>query len=158
MIRDRRSRPKASVPRRWAVDPPSSQNGGMFRSKRFWASGSCGARSGAKIADSPTARSTSRENREAGLVTSWRHRLGTAERSLRSGFAGTVVFWSVTDTDPRVESGVDEVDDQVEGNDHDGHDDDEGLDDDEVPVVDRPDGEHPHAGVAEDRLGHDGTS
>src|SRR5690606_37658709 len=104
MMRLRRSRPSASVPRGYAHEPPAKAGGRRERFRRSCARGSCGATKGAATADTMMTASKKADPR---IVA------GTLPLRRRFGAEAT---WVVTSTaHSRVQERVGEVDYQVDG-------------------------------------------
>src|SRR5580765_1090705 len=141
ITRERTSRPRWSVPSRWALPSAPANVGAESRPRSDWRMGSAGAITGAASAARiksatntapPTARPRVRRARLAGAC------------SARA--------------DARIEEAIDQVDAEVDHDEEHGGDEHGALHDGVVAVVDRLDGEPADTRPREDRLGDDGAA
>src|SRR5229473_899478 len=157
--RDSTSRPSWSVPSRYSVLPPFTQNGGLNRAVRLPISGLCGASWLAKTAT------------RAMLTRITKGMIGTspsraARRAEKRGAPGVcdgsgmtsagMLMASALQPDARIDHGVQDVDEQVHDDDHEAAQDHDALDDWEVAEGDALVQQPPDARPGEHRLYHHG--
>src|SRR6266853_1396874 len=133
--RDSTSRPSWSVPSRYWVLPPFTQNGGLNRAVRLPISGLCGANWLAKTA---TRAMLTRITK--GMIGASPNR--AARRAEKRGAPGVcdgsgmtsagMLMASALQPDPRIDQRVEDVDEQVDDDDHEAAQDHDALDDWEV--------------------------
>src|SRR6185436_5907547 len=157
MSRLKMSRPSLSVPRRWAVLPPSCQTGGVSRLESEPFSGSWGATHGAS-----TAGMMSRNMRIESATIGYRRaprRVSAIREGTYQGRDRTVTVAIEMPPSPvadsRVEVRVEDVDQEVRHDEDRREHDHDGLDDLVVTRPDGVDGQQPGARPGEDALGHD---
>src|SRR5262245_994922 len=112
MSRDSTSRPRWSVPRRYAMSPPCCQAGGRKRAARLPISGSCGATQSANIANSAmppriNVGSTGKPSSRRG-----------AKREETSAASVCTLMPLTLKPNARIDHGVEDVDQQVDDDDH----------------------------------------
>src|SRR5690625_2096711 len=151
MTRLNMERPNSSVPK------GCSALGGSRRPRKFCASGATGARTGAKIATS-TSRRTMKSPAAAALLRRKR-RMGGERQALAKAFlpVDAAAVRSVI-TDLRVESGVGEVDQQIDEHENKGDEEYGALDEGQVAGADCVYEHAANAGPGEDGFGEDGSA
>src|SRR4051812_7127371 len=139
--RDRTSRPSWSVPSRYSYEPRAIQNGGLKRAVSIPTSGLCGARYSAKIATNVIVPRISTGN--SGKSPS-RKRRSVASRGGRVGRRPTSVarVMSALQSDTRIDNRVENVNQQINEDDHRTAEDHDPLHNREVaecdPLVEQP--------------------
>src|SRR5712691_9266477 len=150
MVRLRTSRPRLSVPRRCGPNG----FGGCSRSRKAWAAGPYGESPSAPIAPSATSRMTAKPISAVSGGGRLRRFRSTASWAFWRGAVWAPSADSAAKADPRIESGIQQIDHDVD-DDHpgrsDGH---ERLNDRHVARGDGFDGQPAHTGVGEDALDH----
>src|SRR6266480_4346647 len=146
MSRERTSRPRWSVPRRCSALPPACHAGGRKRSPSVPTSGLWGAMASARIATSATVTMIA-----VGMTGNPPVR-SAAKRQARLRLWARLPFIA----DPRIDDGIEDVDDQVDHHDHRAAQEHRRLHHREVTEGDAFVEEAADAGPREDRLHHHG--
>src|SRR5512145_2300636 len=148
-MRDSTSRPRWSVPSRWALPSAASSVGAFRRARSDWRVGSWGAIQGAAAATTISAST----NRPPAMTSRRVRRAPAPPRASAAGAAGTSAG-----PDAGIEEAIDHVDQEVEDDEEHGGEEHHGLHDRVVAAVDRLDRQSPDPRPREDGLGDDGTA